>query len=157
MPDAPRLREIAGPMLQARHDAMPVVRWSGGIVRRHGDRLHAALPAAEMPGDPAIAPQVWNWRRQPRLELAGGAWLELKDDPNGELLRSALPGRLTVAFRRADGSVPGLPGAAGSSEHCRPVRRPRGSDHGCRCFMPAGAWWRSGTGGAPGSAARDLP
>ena len=36
MPDQRRLREIAGPMLAARHDAQPLVEWPGGAVRRHG-------------------------------------------------------------------------------------------------------------------------
>ncbi len=42
--------------------------------------------------------------------LPGGARLELHADPHGELLRTALPARVTVAFRDLDGTVAGFPG-----------------------------------------------
>jgi tRNA(Ile)-lysidine synthase len=106
MPDQRRLQEIAGPMLQARQDAQPRVQWSGGEVRRHGDCLYAA--AAVPPG--ALPAQAWPWRRERRLQLADGAWLELCPDPHGSWRASALPDRLQVAFRGLDGRVSGRPG-----------------------------------------------
>lgn len=109
MPDQPRLREIAGPMLRARRDAQPIVRWSEGMVRRHGDLLYAESLQAERSKTSGAELLRWNWRRQPRLELPGGGWLELKRDPHGELQGSALPVQLIVAFRRADGTVSGRP------------------------------------------------
>ncbi len=130
MPDQRRLREIAGPVLAARHDAQPLVEWPGGAVRRHGGLLHAVARS----GGPARAPEAkaferlsWDWRREPRLALPDGACLELREDPRGDWLRSALPARLTVAFRRADGTVSGLPGG-------RKLKR----------ALQAGAWppWR---------------
>jgi tRNA(Ile)-lysidine synthase len=113
MPDQRRLREIAGPVLQARHDAQPLVHWAGGSVRRHGELLHAMVPTNKAEPEPAVVKfksLSWDWRRKPRLPLPGGDSLELRDDPRGPWLRSALPARLTVAFRRADGTVAGVPG-----------------------------------------------
>jgi len=103
MPDQSRLHEIAGPMLRARDDAQPLVRWRGGLVRRHGGLLHAV---AEPAGAGAVAAPErgpatvqWHWLRQSRLALPDGAALELCPDPRGSLSRAALPARVTVAFR----------------------------------------------------------
>jgi tRNA(Ile)-lysidine synthase len=126
LPDERRLREVAGPLLKARADAQPCVRWPGAEVRRQGERLHAfALPAGAgtvpAPGTraaPAAAGQswpstglAWDWRRNQRLALPGGGALELRPDPHGGVLRAALPARLRVA-PRAGGER--LAGAAGS-------------------------------------------
>jgi tRNA(Ile)-lysidine synthase len=46
MPDQRRLHELTGPLLRARHDAHPFIRWAGARVSRQGDRLHAAAEAA---------------------------------------------------------------------------------------------------------------
>jgi tRNA(Ile)-lysidine synthase len=121
MPDQRRLQELAGPLLHSRHDAQPFIRWPGALVRRHGDRLHAvAEPAA--PATPAAdgaaaqgaaaAPKrlQWDWLREPRLALPAGGVLELRADPHGDLLRAALPARVCVTFRAADGSVGGRAG-----------------------------------------------
>ena len=121
MPDQRRLQELAGPMLHSRHDAQPFIRWPGALVRRHGDRLHAvveaaaaAAPAAQAAAKASARPAAkllqWDWLREPQLALPGGAVLELRADPHGELLRAALPARVRVAFRAADGSVAGRPG-----------------------------------------------
>lgn len=100
MPDRSRLQEVAGPMLEARFDAEPSVRWPGGMVRRHGAMLYAMLRAsATGRGSSAGENLVWDWARQPCLPLAAGAYLELRPDPHGDLTRSALPALVTVAFR----------------------------------------------------------
>jgi hypothetical protein len=52
----------------------------------------------------------WQWLRQPRLTLPGGAALELCPDPRGALSRAALPARVTVAFRDVGGSAAGPAG-----------------------------------------------
>ncbi len=49
MPDQRRLLEIAGPLLRARYDARPFIRWPGALVRRQGDRLHALAEQASAP------------------------------------------------------------------------------------------------------------
>ena len=114
MPDQSRLQEIAGPMLRARDDAQPLVRWRGGLVRRHGGLLHAvaeppgAQPVATPPREPGTV--QWHWLRQPRLALPDGAALELCPDPRGALSRAALPARVRVAFRDGGGATAGPAG-----------------------------------------------
>jgi tRNA(Ile)-lysidine synthase len=108
MPDQARLLEIAGPVLRARADAQPCVRWRGALVRRHGDLLHAgpdAPAAAEARRQPEHQRLRWDWLRHARLALPGGGELELRRDPRGALARSALPSPVTVDFRSGDGAV----------------------------------------------------
>ena len=131
MPDQSRLQEIAGPMLRARADAQPCVRWPGGLVRRHGGLLNAALapPGAAgaagpvETGGPVRAPRVrlWNWLREPQLSLPDGAALELRSDPHGSLSRSALPATVRVVFRSADGTVAGRLGGRGLKRRLKSV------------------------------------
>jgi tRNA(Ile)-lysidine synthase len=98
-PDQRRLREIAGPVLEARADAAPQVRWPGGELRRHGDRLFAApATAAQRRDQPSVTD--WNWRRKPLLRLNDGASLALIADRHGDVDLAALPCPLRVAFRR---------------------------------------------------------
>jgi tRNA(Ile)-lysidine synthase len=96
-PDHRRLAEIAGPMLAARADASPIVRWRGAQVRRHGDRLVAHLAEAA-PGSPAEL--AWDWRAEPQLALPAGGAIALLPDAQGEVSLSALPCPLRVCFRR---------------------------------------------------------
>ena len=104
LPDQRRLQELCGPLLRARHDAQPQVAWPGALVRRHGDLLHGfpeAERASQDAGGPgAPAPTLWDWRRQPRLALPGGAALCLRRDPRGPLSIAALPRRFELRFRR---------------------------------------------------------
>jgi tRNA(Ile)-lysidine synthase len=115
MPDQRRLLEIAGPMLRARADAQPTVHWPGALVRRHGDLLHAApvAPPESVPTARSARARTklrWDWLRRPRLALPDGSSLELRPDARGVLARPALPPRVTVAFRSADGTVGGRAG-----------------------------------------------
>jgi tRNA(Ile)-lysidine synthase len=102
-PDHRRLREIAGPLLAARGDANPTVRWRGGELRRHGDRLLALLPDA---GHRGVEAPAWDWRAQPQLMLVAGGTLELLPDAHGELDLDALPCPLRVCFRRGGERLP---------------------------------------------------
>ena len=97
LPDHRRLSEIAGPLLEARSDAMPRVQWRGGELRRHGDRLFA-LNAQESAARPLA--QGWNWRRQAWLDLGDGSTLGLIADRHGDVDLAALPCPLRVDFRR---------------------------------------------------------
>jgi tRNA(Ile)-lysidine synthase len=100
MPDQRRLREIAGPMLEARADASPCVRWQGGELRRHDDRLLAVTPATpERVGHGSAKGSDWNWRERSWLPLAGGAALGLLADRHGDVDLSSLPCPLRVDFR----------------------------------------------------------
>ena len=125
MPDQSRLQEIAGPMLRARADAQPCVRWPGGLVRRHRGLLHAAAapPGAAGAAGAVEAPRVrlWNWLRQPQLSLPDGAALELRPDPHGKLWRGAVPATVRVVFRSADGTVAGRLGGRGLKRRLKAV------------------------------------
>ena len=97
LPDHRRLREICGPMLAARDDALPRVSWRGGELRRYADRLFAF--GAPPPRTPLPIEQ-WDWRARPWLALAGGGALGLVRDRNGDVRLAALPRRLRVQQRR---------------------------------------------------------
>jgi tRNA(Ile)-lysidine synthase len=115
MPDQRRLLEISGPMLRARADAQPSVRWPGALVRRHGGLLHAGPDAPALSPAPAGKRRAaerlrWDWLSRPRLALPDGTSLELRADERGALARAALPAQVEVVFRRPDGTVAGRTG-----------------------------------------------
>ena len=115
LPDARRLQEIAGPLIDARADAHPRVEWASErtterttqagngrrlIVMRHADRLSIAargpvLDSAAPPGQ-----LDWDWRESPRCALPDGGALELTPAPHGPIDLDALPSRLAVSWRR---------------------------------------------------------
>ncbi len=167
MPDQRRLQELAGPLLQARHDAQPRIRWAGALVRRHGDLLHAlAEPGPPPPGETALASagiRRWDWLRQPRLALPGGARLELHRDPHGNLSRTALPARVRVAFRALDGTVAGLPGGRRVKRALQSRKLPPWQRQAVplvysgRRLLAVGEWWHLpalGASAASGAAQR---
>jgi tRNA(Ile)-lysidine synthase len=103
-PDHRRLREICGPMLAARQDALPRVSWRGGELRRHADRLVATgTPGAGAATDATAAAarpiERWDWRARPWLPLAGGGALGLVRDRHGDVRLAALPRVLCVRQR----------------------------------------------------------
>ena len=128
VPDTRRLDELSGPLLEARADANPQVRWNDVLVERHADvlsiravaaasagALPAAPPAAAL-GVPAAAARLsqdWNWRESPRLQLTGpgGGPLALERDRHGPLDLDALPEILSVQARRGGESLRPAPGA----------------------------------------------
>jgi tRNA(Ile)-lysidine synthase len=97
LPDHRRVREICGPMLEARDDALPRVSWGGGELRRYADRLFAF--GAAPPRSPVPIEQ-WDWRARPWLPLTGGGALGLVRDRHGDVRLAALPRRLSVQHRR---------------------------------------------------------
>ena len=106
LPDARRLEEIAGPLIDARPDAHPQVRWGGeaagsrsAVVSRHAARLSIADRAVLNP----IAPDAqvaWDWRESPRCALPDGGVLELVAARHGPIDLDALPARLSISWRR---------------------------------------------------------
>jgi tRNA(Ile)-lysidine synthase len=111
MPDQRRMREISGPMLMARSDAMPCVQWQGAQLRRHGDRLLAFAGEEDAAREPALEVAHWNWRAQPWLSLGAGGLLGLMHDPHGDVRLSALPPTLRVRYRRAGERLTGTQGS----------------------------------------------
>jgi tRNA(Ile)-lysidine synthase len=106
-PPASRLEEIAGPLLQARADAQPLVRWEGTLLQRQADLL--SLRAAS--GASGVLEEVtWPWRRRRTCPLPGpGGKLTLKRDARGPLDLDTVPATLTIRARRG-------------GERLRPVR-----------------------------------
>jgi tRNA(Ile)-lysidine synthase len=96
-PDHRRLREICGPMLEARLDAIPAVAWAGGELRRHGDRLFAVVAVADQNMRRSLR---WDWRAQPWLSLPGGGAIGLVRDRHGDVWLGGLPRLLSVRARR---------------------------------------------------------
>jgi tRNA(Ile)-lysidine synthase len=97
-PDARRLEELAGPLIGARADAKPAIRWDQVIAQRDTDRLY--LRAA---GEVA-APQAhltWSWRATPVQAIPGHLGeLALHPDERGPIDLDLLPEVLTVGQRR---------------------------------------------------------
>ncbi len=105
-PDHRRLQELAGPLLAARSDALPCVRWPGAVVRRHGDRLLATAERGVAAAPPITA---WDWRAQRQLPLGEGA-LRLVPDPHGNIDMAILPCPLQVRYRRGGERLAGTQG-----------------------------------------------
>jgi tRNA(Ile)-lysidine synthase len=107
LPDARRLEEIAGPLIDARADAHPRVEWSAGpppgrriIVIRQADLLSVTEREPELDSGAMAAPLVWEWRQSARCRVPGGGALELTSEPHGPIDLDALPARLLVTWRR---------------------------------------------------------
>ncbi|MGH8478805.1 MAG: tRNA lysidine(34) synthetase TilS [Gammaproteobacteria bacterium] len=102
-PPAGRLRELAGPFLDAARDRQPRVSWSGVEVRRYRDAVHA-MPAVVAPHPVHVFP----WDLRERLALPCGVLYV--EAAVGAGLKQALcrPGTVTVRWR-------------GGGERCRPA------------------------------------
>lgn len=101
-PSTARLAEIAGPLLAARADANPEVRWPGAVVRRRGGRLELqagsevrAARVAEIPS------KSWRWNENRELHVSESCGvLKLVDDPAGSVDLERLPNVLHVRGRQ---------------------------------------------------------
>lgn len=113
LPDARRLEQIAGAVIDARADAHPRVVWRGVRVERHADRL--LIGAAGEPSVPFTPPaQIpWDLQASARCELPPGCGvLELRPDAHGPLDLRALGAHLTVRWRRGGERLRVRPGGA---------------------------------------------
>jgi len=122
VPDTRRLDELAGPVIDARHDANPLVKWANVTVQRHADLLSIRRSAGKRTaagertttgeriasgeaGDSHVSREVssalsWSWRVSPSLELpAGQGSLELRRDVRGPVDLDTLPDTLTIRWR----------------------------------------------------------
>jgi tRNA(Ile)-lysidine synthase len=107
LPDARRLEEIAGPLIEARADAHPQVEWGGDaataprlIVRRHADLLSLAERAPVLESGAPGAPLPWHWRQSSHCPLPDGGALELAPERHGPIDLDALPSQLAITWRR---------------------------------------------------------
>jgi tRNA(Ile)-lysidine synthase len=104
-PDARRLAEIAGPLIEARADAHPHVEWETAIARRvsvirHADLLSLADCELVLNSGAAVAQLAWEWRQSSRCALPDGGALELTPERHGPIDLDALPAALAVTWRR---------------------------------------------------------
>jgi tRNA(Ile)-lysidine synthase len=104
-PDARRLEEIAGPLIDARADANPHVEWETAIARRasvtrHADLLSLADCALVLNSGLVTAELAWEWRQSRRCVLPDGGALELTPERHGPIDLDALPPTLAVTWRR---------------------------------------------------------
>lgn len=96
LPDARRLEQLAGPLLQARADAHPQVSWGGTVAQREGSLLQLVPRRHPITLDSL----PWSPRSAPELELPPGLGrLELARDRHGPIDLDALPERVTVRLR----------------------------------------------------------
>lgn len=117
-PDQSRLRELCGPMLAARGDAQPQVRWPGAEVHRFDGRLHAFAALAP----PPEADIDWAWGRRRAIEVPGAGVLRLHDDPHGDIDLGHLPRRLQLRFRVGGERLAGAAGRQSLKEWLRVQR-----------------------------------
>ena len=104
-PDARRLEEIAGPLIDARADANPHVEWETAIARRvsvtrHADLLSLTDCALVLSSGVVAAELAWEWRQSRRCALPDGGALELRHERHGPIDIEALPPTLAVTWRR---------------------------------------------------------
>jgi len=96
MPEGSRLKEMSGPLLDARADAHPEVRWANSRLVRSGGRLQ--LQALHEVAHEFIA-KSWRWRADRRLLLGDAGSLELLDDAAGPIDLARLPRVLELRAR----------------------------------------------------------
>ena len=95
LPDEVHLGRVLTELPAARADAIPLVRWRGGEVRRYRGLLVVVPPLPD-----AVVALSWNWRRQPRLTLGPGlGTLWMRTSSAGCWSRSELPQTFSVSFR----------------------------------------------------------
>jgi len=105
LPEASRMREMSGPLLDARADAQPEVRWANLRIMRRGGRLQLETTRE---GPPENSAKSWSCHEQRRLILEDGSALEIVDDGAGAIDLDRLP--LTLEVRPRSGGERLRPG-----------------------------------------------
>ena len=108
LPEASRLREMSGPLLEAREDAQPEVRWSNARIKRRAGRLELETTHEPL----QFVAKSWCCHEDRRLILEDGSVLEIVEDAVGAIDLDLLPHVVEVR-----------PRAGG--ERVRPRRRAR--------------------------------
>jgi tRNA(Ile)-lysidine synthase len=101
-PQANWLREITGPMLEARIDANPELKLPGGLVRRRAGRLELEVSSEVRDGDQIeIVSKSWRWQKNRALIVnEAGDSLRLAHAADGPIDLDKLPATLTLRARR---------------------------------------------------------
>jgi tRNA(Ile)-lysidine synthase len=102
LPEASRLAEIAGPLLSARKDASPEVRWSNVRMRRHTGRLKLQVISEDTRAHPVeMVSKSWYWERDRECTLNRvGDTLALVEDAAGPIDLDRLPPALAIRARQ---------------------------------------------------------
>jgi tRNA(Ile)-lysidine synthase len=102
MPEASRLKEITGPLLTARADAQPEVRFGAAVLRRRGGRLELQVIAEERSQSSLEnVAKSWNWSADRECVLnAAQDTIALIDDAQGPIDLDRLPPVLELRARR---------------------------------------------------------
>jgi tRNA(Ile)-lysidine synthase len=107
LPDARRLEEIAGPLIDARADAHPQVEWGGDapagrrlVVLRHADVLSLVEREPVLDATAPATQLAWEWQQSRQCALPDGGTLELTSERLGPIDLDALPPRLDITWRR---------------------------------------------------------
>lgn len=100
-PDSRRLDELAGPLLAARTDANPQVRWRGAVVVRHGNLLSIASDeSAPAQGDQQGGRQDVRWEVGAPVEISEPrGTLVIERDRHGPVDLDVLPATLNICRR----------------------------------------------------------
>ena len=96
MPEGSRLKEMSGPLLDARADAHPEVRWANARLVRSGVRLQLQKSREVLR---EFIAKSWRWRADRRLILGDAGSLELLDDAAGPIDLARLPPVLELRAR----------------------------------------------------------
>lgn len=109
-PSTAKMREISGPLLEARRDAQPEVEWQGAVLRRRAGRLELAprrVKAEEATAETAL--KSWSWSEERQCRLSNGDTLLLVDDAAGPIDLDKLPVALHLRSRHGGESLrPGV-------------------------------------------------
>jgi len=96
MPEASRLKEMSGPLLDARADAQPEVAWADARIVRVGRRLELQKPRRRTED---FVAKSWRWQDDRHCILDDGSALELVDDVSGPIDVALLPNVIELRAR----------------------------------------------------------
>jgi len=135
-PSAVQLQEIAGPLLRARVDAQPEVRWTGGVIRRRGGRLELDV-TSQVSAEPGFesASKSWRWNREREFTVnAAGDRLALVPEPAGPIDLDRLP--VSVALRARAGGESLRPGPRSRTQFLKKLMQAAGLSIEERARLP---------------------
>jgi len=97
MPEASRLKEMSGPLINVRVDAQPEVAWADARMVRVGKRLELRK-SRRFSGE--FVAKSWRWQDDRHCVLDGGGVLELIDDDAGPIDLARFPAVIDVRARK---------------------------------------------------------
>ncbi len=99
VPSEAQLRTGLAQLLSARSDAQPVLRWSGGQIRRYRDRLYILEFDPDSASESSPAEYQWDCRDPVDMGLVRGH-VRLETASSGGLAKSSVSEGMVIRFRR---------------------------------------------------------